>query len=129
MKDEKSFIKYLTENLITFFLIKLRFFVAPRRENSKAQTRKTFPPHRARKANGQSRSCAKVDDEKRWKNWAAAWWQRRCEQQISVDARPLIRFFITQTTHFTIQIDKCTQEKLLRRVEIKFARRISRCKC
>lgn len=45
------------------------------------------------KAGGQSRSCAKADDEKRWKNWeAACGWQRRCEHVVLIS--PGARRFI-----------------------------------
>lgn len=84
--------KYLTANLITFhslLILSWFFFTVSMKENilsEKLCDGKLFPsPHRQeeRKAIGQSRSCAKADDEKRWKNWeAACGWQkqRRCER-------------------------------------------------
>lgn len=75
--------KYLTANLITFhslLILFLVFFAVSVKENILSEKafqreKKLFPsPHRReeRKAIGQSRSCAKADDEKRWKNWEAA---------------------------------------------------------
>lgn len=79
--------KYLTANLITLrFLLILSKFSSLLRWNFcwKSFLRVNFfSPHwrDERKAIGQSRSCAKADGEKRWKNWEAAYGlQRRCER-------------------------------------------------